>query len=164
MALFAYLTRANHYFSLSITTFSEVVLKTNKANTKKKQNAQAIKYRPYQWPLSGYLGATCATVQWCVFSLTRPPPSLWTSTSLRSLLDSGRTAVAGCVCSAFIERCGLKKLKRALLLFLGSVFSLELVHVLCFDEKLEFKNSAREGESGGKSTLPWLHKKKSSLS
>lgn len=69
---------------------------------------------------------------WWIFIISvevEPLPqqlSLWTSP------DSSRSQVAGLVCSAFIRRCGVKKLKRSVLLFLGFIFSPELLqhHVL----------------------------------
>lgn len=57
--------------------------------------------------------------------------------------------MAGYVCSAFIGRCGLKKLKRTLLLFLGFIFSLELLHARCLFPRLETKKK----EKGKKKNL-----------
>lgn len=75
------------------------------------------------------------------FSLVPSPPPLFESKPffLWNSLDSSRSRMAGYVCSAFIGRCGLKKLKRTLLLFFGFIFSLELLHAQCLFPALKMK-------------------------
>lgn len=97
---------------------------------------------------------------WCAFyyfskgevfisPISPPAPFESEPVFLWNTLDSSRSQVAGYVCSAFIGRCGLKKLKRTLLLFLGFIFSLELLHARCLFPRLETKKK----EKGKKKNL-----------